>query len=57
MKEHFKLNNDVKIPSLGFGTWQSPDGEIEIKYNQKKNAKYSGQPDKPIESMMWKNRF
>jgi len=33
------------------------DGEIEVKYNQKKNAKYSGQPAKPIESMMWKNKF
>ena len=32
-------------------------GEIEVKYNQKKNAKYSGQPDKPVESMMWKNKF
>ncbi len=33
------------------------EGEIQTKYNQKKNAKYSGQPDKPVESMMWKNRF
>ena len=33
------------------------DGEIEVKYNQKKNAKYSGQPNKPVESMMWKNNF
>ncbi len=33
------------------------EGDIEIKYNQKKNAKYSGQPDRPIESMMWKNNF
>jgi len=33
------------------------DGEIEVKYNQKKNAKYSGQIDKPVESMMWKNKF
>jgi dCTP deaminase len=33
------------------------DGEIEVKYNQKANAKYSGQPNKPIESMMWKNKF
>ena len=33
------------------------DGEIEVKYNQKSNAKYSGQPNKPIESMMWKNTF
>lgn len=33
------------------------EGEIEVKYNQKKNAKYSGQPDMPVESMMWKNQF
>jgi dCTP deaminase len=33
------------------------DGEIEIKYNQKKNAKYSGQINRPVESMMWKNKF
>ncbi|CAN5683606.1 dCTP deaminase [soil metagenome] len=33
------------------------DGNIEVKYNQKKNAKYSGQPDRPVESMMWKNKF
>ncbi|MFT3904106.1 MAG: dCTP deaminase [Niabella sp.] len=32
-------------------------GEISVAYNQKKNAKYSGQPDKPVESMMWKNSF
>ncbi len=33
------------------------DGEIAVKYNQKKNAKYSGQPNVPVESMMWKNAF
>ena len=33
------------------------EGEIEVRYNQKKNAKYSGQPNKPVESMMWKNQF
>ena len=33
------------------------EGEILVKYNQKKNAKYSGQPDVPVESMMWKNAF
>ena len=33
------------------------DGEVEVKYNSKKNAKYSGQPNKPVESMMWKNKF
>lgn len=33
------------------------EGEIEVSYNKKKDAKYSGQPDKPVESMMWKNKF
>jgi dCTP deaminase len=33
------------------------DGEVEVKYNAKANAKYSGQPNKPVESMMWKNKF
>ena len=33
------------------------DGEIEVKYNEKKNAKYSKQPNMPVESMMWKNEF
>ena len=33
------------------------DGNIAIRYNEKKNAKYSGQPNKPVESMMWKNAF
>jgi dCTP deaminase len=33
------------------------EGEVEIKYNTKKDAKYSGQPDRPVESMMWKNKF
>jgi dCTP deaminase len=33
------------------------EGEILIKYNNKKDAKYSGQPNRPVESMMWKNKF
>lgn len=33
------------------------EGEVEIKYNTKKDAKYSGQPNRPVESMMWKNKF
>lgn len=33
------------------------EGQIETKYNQKKNAKYSKQPNVPVESMMWKNQF
>lgn len=26
----FKLRNDLQIPSIGFGTWQTPDGETAI---------------------------
>ena len=33
------------------------DGKIEVSYNKKKSAKYSGQGHKPVESMMWKNEF
>jgi len=33
------------------------DGEIENYYNKKKNAKYIHRTDKPVESMMWKNKF
>src|SRR5688500_11808818 len=33
------------------------EGHIDVKYDQKKNAKYSHQPDRPVESMMWKNNF
>ncbi|NRR91223.1 aldo/keto reductase [Winogradskyella undariae] len=30
MKTYFTLNNGIKIPSLGFGTWKTPDGETAI---------------------------
>jgi dCTP deaminase len=33
------------------------EGDVAIKYNQKKDAKYNGQLEKPVESMMWKNKF
>ncbi len=33
------------------------DGDIENYYNKKKNAKYIERTDKPVESMMWKNKF
>lgn len=32
-------------------------GEIENMYNKKANAKYNQRTDKPMESMMWKNKF
>lgn len=33
------------------------DGEVEIMYNTKSNAKYNNKTTKPVESMMWKNKF
>ena len=33
------------------------DGEIENFYNKKNNAKYNQKTERPIESMMWKNKF
>jgi len=33
------------------------EGEIENYYNKKKNAKYNERTTKPVESMMWKNKF
>jgi dCTP deaminase len=33
------------------------DGDIENYYNKKKNAKYNERGIKPVESMMWKNKF
>jgi dCTP deaminase len=31
------------------------DGEIGVKYSDKKSAKYNARTIKPVESMMWKN--
>ncbi len=33
------------------------DGDIENYYNKKANAKYNTRTEKPVESMMWKNKF
>jgi dCTP deaminase len=33
------------------------EGEIENFYHLKKDAKYNARTDKPVESMMWKNKF
>ena len=33
------------------------EGDIDQFYNKKKNAKYTQRTVKPIESMMWKNKF
>ncbi len=33
------------------------NGEVERPYNKKLNAKYTGRTIRPVESMMWKNKF
>lgn len=33
------------------------EGEVEVLYNKKQNAKYNERTTKPMESMMWKNKF
>jgi dCTP deaminase len=33
------------------------EGEVLNKYNKKEGAKYTGRTNKPVESMMWKNKF
>ena len=35
----------------------SSEGEVINKYNSKLNAKYNTRTNKPVESMMWKNKF
>lgn len=42
---------------IGQLTYFEISGEVGTKYGDKKNAKYSHQNSKPVESMMWKNIF
>lgn len=30
MNNHFIMNNGLRIPAIGFGTWQTPDGETAV---------------------------
>src|SRR5215207_4648993 len=61
---HWTLEISVKQPvkvypgmPVGQLIYFPVDGEIENKYNTKKDAKYSMQGSRPVESMMWKNKF
>lgn len=61
---HWTLEISCKIPvrvyagmPIGQLIYFPLEGEVDIAYDKKKNAKYSYQPDVPVESMMWKNRF
>lgn len=61
---NWTLEISVKLPvrvyagmPIGQLIYFPVEGNVEVSYDHKKNAKYSGQPDMPIESMMWKNKF
>ena len=61
---HWTLEISCKIPvriyaemPIGQLIYFPLEGDVEVKYDTKKNAKYSHQPDRPVESMMWKNKF
>ncbi|MEO6894105.1 MAG: dCTP deaminase [Ginsengibacter sp.] len=61
---HWTLEISCKVPvkiyagmPIGQLIYFPVEGEVEISYNSKKDAKYSNQPNKPVESMMWKNKF
>jgi len=61
---NWTLEISVKVPvriyagmPIGQLIYFPVEGKIEVPYNKKKGAKYSGQPNRPVESMMWKNTF
>jgi dCTP deaminase len=61
---HWTLEISCKIPvriyagmPIGQLIYFPLEGEVEVAYDKKKNAKYSNQPNVPVESMMWKNKF
>lgn len=61
---HWTLEISCKIPvriykgmPIGQLIYFPMEGTVEISYDKKMNAKYSHQPNKPVESMMWKNKF
>ncbi len=61
---HWTLEISVSMPvrvyagmPIGQLIYFTVDGDIENYYNKKQNAKYNQRTDKPVESMMWKNKF
>lgn len=61
---HWTLEISVSMPvrvyagmPIGQLIYFKVDGDIENYYNKKQNAKYNQRTDKPVESMMWKNKF
>ena len=47
----------MRVCLLGQLIYFTVDGEIERYYNKKENAKYNDRTLRPVESMMWKNKF
>lgn len=63
-KGYWTLEISVKQPvrvypgmPIGQLIYFKVEGTILNPYDKKTDAKYSGQPGKPVESMMWKNTF
>ena len=61
---HWTLEISCKIPvriyagmPIGQLIYFPLEGNVEVAYDKKSNAKYSNQPNVPVESMMWKNKF
>lgn len=61
---HWTLEISCKIPvrvyagmPIGQLIYFPLEGDVSVAYDRKANAKYSYQPDRPVESMMWKNSF
>ena len=61
---HWTLEISVTIPvriyagmPIGQLIYFVVDGDIETFYNRKPNAKYNQRSERPVESMMWKNKF
>ena len=61
---HWTLEISVAMPVRSYGgmpigqlIYFVVDGDIETFYNRKPNAKYNQRSDRPVESMMWKNKF
>lgn len=54
VKNHLRVYAGMPVGQL---IYFPVDGDVDIKYNDKQNAKYAGQSNLPTESMMWKNPF
>ena len=61
---HWTLEISCKIPvriyagmPIGQLIYFPLEGQVLVSYDKKNNAKYSNQPEMPVESMMWKNKF